>query len=97
MKIFTMPFILLLLIISLVPAFAQQDGAESVETISKNADAVQAIAVANQLKWSKKEIVSYVTSREVVFKFPDGKVNTVPLPHDKFFVAVAPYINRTHK
>ena len=97
MKFYIPPFILLLWISSLLPAYAQQGGGQSVETILKNADAIQAVAIANQWKWSNKEIKSYVTSREVVFKFSDGKVKKVPLPNDKFLVAVAPYIKRTHK
>ena len=97
MKFYIPPFILLLWISSLLPAYAQQGGGKSVETIFKNADAIQAVAIANQWKWSNKEIKSYVTLREVVFKFSDGNVKKVPLPNDKFLVAVAPYIKRTHK
>jgi len=96
MKFSITPFILLLWVSSLIPAYAQQGDEKSVDTILKNADAIQAMAIANQWKWSKKEIKSYVTSREVVFKFPEGKVRKVPLPNDKFLVAVAPYIKRTH-
>lgn len=64
----------------------------------KNVDAVQAIAIANDWNYSKKEITSYVTPREVVFKSSDDKViKKIPLPEDKMIVAVAPYINRTHR
>ena len=63
----------------------------------KNADAVQAVAIANEWNWSNKEITSYVTPREVVFKFSQDKVKKIPLPEDKMLVAVAPYINRTHR
>jgi len=63
----------------------------------KNIDAVQAIAIANEWNYSNKEITSYVTPREVVFKSSDDKViKKIPLPKDKMLVAVAPYINRTH-
>ena len=81
----------------LIPAYAQQSGGESFETILKNVDAIQAMEIANQWKWSQKRIKSYVTTRDVVFKLPDGKVKKVPLPDDQFLVAVAPYIKRTHK
>ena len=91
------PYILILMLIWMIPAYAQQDGEKSVENILKKADAAQAMAIANEWKWSKKGIQSYVTSREVVFKFPDGKVEKVPLPAEKFLVAVAPYIKRTHQ
>jgi hypothetical protein len=64
----------------------------------KNVDAVQAIAIANDWNYSKKEITSYVTPREVVFKSADDKIiKKIPLPEDKMMVAVAPYINRTHR
>lgn len=62
----------------------------------KNADAVQAVALANQWKWTNKDITSYVDAQEIVFKFPDGQVKKIPLPVDKMFVAVAPFITRTH-
>ncbi len=97
MKFYIPSFILLLWISSLLPAYAQQGGGKSVETILETADTIQAIAIANQWNWSNKEIKSYVTSREVVFKFSDGKVKKVPLPNDKFLVSLAPYIKRTHK
>ena len=87
MKIFIIPLLLILLVISIVLICVQKN----------KTDPLQAIAVANEWKWSKKEVKSYVTPREVVFKFPDGKVDTIQLPDDKFFVAVAPYINRTHQ
>jgi hypothetical protein len=63
----------------------------------KNVDAVQAVAIANEWNYSKKEITSYITPREVVFKSSDDKViKKIPLPEDKMMVAVAPYINTTH-
>jgi len=63
----------------------------------KNVDAVQAVAIANDWNYSKKEITSYVTPREVVFKSSNDKViKKIPLPEDKMLVAVAPYINQTH-
>ena len=69
----------------------------SPEYILKNADATQAMEIANEWKWSKKAIKSYVTAREVVFELPEKKVKKVPLPEDKMLVAIAPYINRTHR
>ena len=62
-----------------------------------NIDAVQAVAIANEWNYSRKDITSYVTPSEVVFKSSDDKViKKIPLPEDKMLVAVAPYINRTH-
>jgi len=79
------------------PALALNENQAVDEAVLEKADAVQAVAIANQWKWVKKEIKSYVDSREVVFKFPDGRVKKFPLPEDKMLVAVAPYIRRTHK
>ena len=62
-----------------------------------NIDAVQAVAIANEWNYSRKDITSYVTPREVVFKSSNDKViKKIPLPEDKMMVAVAPYINTTH-
>ena len=69
----------------------------SPEAILKNVDATQAMAIANEWNWSKKEIKSYVTTREVVFELSEKKVKKIPLIEEKMLVAVAPYINRTHR
>ena len=74
-----------------------QPDKNSPEAILKNVDAIQAIAIANEWNWTKKEIKSYVTTREVVFELSESKVIKIPLPEEKMLVAVAPYINRTHK
>ena len=59
--------------------------------------AVEAMAIANEWKWSRKDVKSAVTAREVVFKFSDGTVTKIPLPEEKMLVAVAPYVTRTHQ
>jgi len=87
-------FVLILGISVLFIACANEN---SDEARLKNADAVQAMAIANEWNWSKREITSFVTPREVVFKFSQDKVKKIPLPEDKMLVAVAPYINRTHR
>jgi hypothetical protein len=62
-----------------------------------NIDAVQAVAIANEWNYSRKDITSYVTPREVVFKSSNDKIiKKISLPKDKMMVAVAPYINTTH-
>jgi len=94
MKSITLSFILFLAISWLFPSCSNEnpDAARL-----NNIDAVQAMAIANEWNYSKKEITSYVTPREVVFKSSDDKViKKIPLPEDKMLVAVAPYINRTH-
>ena len=88
--------LLLGLCLLLAPSGCQADK-NSPEAILKNVDAVQAMAIANEWNWSKKEIKSYVTNREVVFELSESKVIKIPLPEEKMLVAVAPYINRTHK
>ena len=96
MKYSVLSLILFFGIIWLFPACSRQSDEKSAEARLDNVDAVQAIAIANEWNWSKKEITSYVTPREVVFKFSDNKVKKIPLPEDKMLVAVAPYINLTH-
>jgi hypothetical protein len=90
-------FFILLVISSQVTACAFQDEKKSAEAKLKNIDAIEAMAIANQWKWSQKEIKSFVTPREVTFKFSSGKVKKIPLPAEKMVVAVAPFINRTHE
>ena len=92
MKSIVLSFILLLGISLLFSAC----GSQGDEKLLNNVDAVQAMAIANEWKWSKKETKSFVTSREVVFKFSKDKVKKIPLPEDKMLVAVAPYVKRTH-
>lgn len=88
--------IILGVIISALPGYAIQGEGKSDEALLERVEAIQALAIANQWKWSKKEIKSYVNSREVVFQFPGGKVKNIPLPKEKMVVALAPYIKGTH-
>lgn len=60
-------------------------------------DAREAMAVANDWRWSRSDVKSYVDSREVVFEFADGTVKRIPLPEDEMLVAIAPYVQRTHQ
>ena len=93
MKAIVLSFILLLGISPLFSSCGSQDD----EKLFNNVNAVQAMAIANDWNWSKKEIKSFVTPREVVFKFSKEKEKRIPLPNDKMLVAVAPYINQTHR
>lgn len=98
MKSHTLSTIILFIAISLLsPANAFQDHGKSAEAALNNIDAIQALAIANQWKWSHMGVKSYVTPWDVVFKFANGNIKKVPLPADKMVVAVAPYIKRTHK
>ena len=83
-------------ILGLCPSYAFAGSEMPNEYSLKNLGALEAIKIANQWKWTHKEIKSYVTSREVVFKFPNGKVNKIPLPEQKMIVAIAPFIKKTH-
>ncbi|MFH2121604.1 MAG: hypothetical protein ABIJ25_14590 [Pseudomonadota bacterium] len=89
-------FIVLVGIISQFPVSALQGDRKSDEAVLEGVNAIEALAIANQWKWSKKDIKSYVNSREVVFQFPGGKVKKIPLPEEKMVVALAPYIMGTH-
>lgn len=60
-------------------------------------NAHQALALANQWHWEKQPVRTHVTSKEVVFQFESGKVINIALPKDEMMVAVAPFINTTHK
>jgi hypothetical protein len=71
--------------------------AQENEAVLEDMDALQAMEIANEWKWTQRKIKSYVTTREVVFEFSDGRSKKIPLPEEKMLVAVAPYISRTHK
>ena len=60
-------------------------------------NAYQALALANQWHWEKQPVRTHITSKEIVFQFESGWVKKIPLPHNEMMVAVAPFINRTHK
>ena len=90
----------LMMTFAMFPAFeahAFQGGIKPADIDWETIDAVEAMAIANDWKWSQKDVKSSVTAREVIFKFSDGKVKKIPLPEEKMLVAVAPYIRRTHK
>jgi len=95
MKYIFVSFILLLGLGSLFTACGLL--ADENEAALENVDAVKAMEIANQWKWTKKEIKSHVTTREVVFEFSNGRKRKIPLPEEKMLVAVAPYVNRTHR
>ena len=63
----------------------------------QNVSAMEAVAIANELKWESGSVKSYVTANEVVFKFSNGKLTKIRLPKDRMLVAVAPYMNQTHQ
>ena len=80
----------------LCSAGVAQPAAKSNEAVLENIDAIKAVQIANEWKWTKKNVTTSVDSREVIFEFPDGKVKRIALPEDKMYIAIAPYIKRTH-
>ena len=95
MKYLSVPFVFLLGLGSLFTACGLL-GDEN-EAKLKNVDAFQAMEIANEWKWTEEKIKSHVTTREVVFEYPNGRVKKIPLPEEKMLVAVAPYVNHTHR
>lgn len=91
----TIPAVLALLL--LLPLAARADDLKSSIQIIEKANAEQAMALANQWKWTRNGVKTYVTSQEVVFDFPNNIVKTVALPEDKMVVAIAPYLTYTHQ
>jgi hypothetical protein len=89
--------VFLVMVSSLFQVSNPKADVSSDEARLNDGDAFQAMAIANQWKWSRNEIKSHVTPREVVFEFPGGKAKRVALPENSMVVAVAPYITRTHK
>lgn len=87
----------LIAVLSMVLGAGCGPAPDAPESILKNADARQAMALANQWKWSQKEIKSHVDSREVVFERSGDIIKRISLPADRMIVAVAPYINTTHQ
>ena len=96
MKYIKPTVIITLLIFSLFLPNTVQADYKSFMAELKNVDAIQAVALANQWRWTNKNIAIYVNAQEIVFKFPDGQVKKIPMPENKMLVAVAPYITKTH-
>ncbi|MBS4012416.1 MAG: CueP family metal-binding protein [Bacteroidetes bacterium] len=61
-----------------------------------NLSTKESIDKANKWKFTAPKIITYVTTSEAIFEFPDGKVLKKALPADSFYVAIAPYKNGTH-
>ena len=69
----------------------------SPEGMLEHADAKKALALANEWRWTRKDIRSFVDTQNVTFELPGDKTVKIPLPDDAMMVAVAPYINQTHQ
>lgn len=88
---------LTLALLALAPLAVHAVDMQAYKQMVESADAKQAMALANQWKWTNNTIKTYVTPMEVVFEFPDNTSKTVALPEDKMVVAIAPYLNYTHQ
>ena len=77
------------------PAFSMSESALIDQLDGLNAH--QALALANQWYWEKQPVRTHITSKEVVFQFESGTVKKIPLPANEMMVAVAPFIDKTHK
>ncbi len=80
----------------LCPMGVAQAAGKSDEAVLENIDAMRAVEIANEWKWTKNDVKTSIDSREVIFEFPDGKVKRIALPEDKMYIAIAPYIKNTH-
>ena len=97
MRYYVIGLILILVTCLSFQADAIQDGKKPADIDWKNIDAIEAMAIANEWKWSLKDVKSFVNANEVVFEFADGTTKEIPLPEEKMLVAVAPYIQNTHQ
>jgi hypothetical protein len=97
MKLLRITWGMLVIGILLMPSFIFADDEILLLQKLENVNAMDAVAIANDWKWSHKDVKTSVTAREVVFEFPDKTVKRIPLPQEKMLVAVAPYIRQTHK
>jgi hypothetical protein len=76
-------------------AFAMSESALIDQLDGLNAH--QALALANQWYWEKQPVRTHITSKEAVFQFESGMVRKIALPENEMMVAVAPFIDKTHK
>jgi hypothetical protein len=84
----------LAILFSVVAASAH---AATENTLPQNMNAMDAMALANEMYGRDKDVTTFVTPREVVFRFDEGAERKIPLPADRMLVAVAPYLTKTHK
>jgi len=97
MKLFRITLGILVVGILLMSSFTLAEDEILLRHKLENVNAMEAVAIANEWKWSHKDVATSVTAREVIFEFPDKTVKRIPLPQEKMLVAVAPYIRQTHK
>lgn len=72
-----------------------RDSSDDYAAISK-LDSKDAIARANEWRVTKPDVMTFVTPQELDVKFPDGREVKLPLPASEMFIAIAPYVDKTH-
>ena len=60
-------------------------------------DAREALDLANKWKTSNPQITSFITPDNLIFEFPDKKKVEISLPEDSMMIAIAPYVDKTHR
>jgi hypothetical protein len=65
-------------------------------SLLQNSDIKESISLLNSWRNDNNKITSYVTPKILVAEFPDGRTITKNLPDDEMYVAIAPYLTRTH-
>ncbi len=76
MRSILLSFILLLGISALNPADANASDERATEAALNNAGAVQAVAIANQLKWTNRKVKTYVKGE--IVKSPRNLIKSFP-------------------
>ncbi len=66
-------------------------------TMLNGLNAEEALILANKWKISNPEVSSFITPDNLVFEFPDKKKVEIPLPADSMMIAIAPYVDKTHR
>lgn len=59
-------------------------------------DARAAVELANQWAAQGEKVQSFITTQALHFQWPDGREVTVNLGPEEVYVAIAPYVRRTH-
>jgi hypothetical protein len=83
MKLFRITWGILVVGILLMSSFTLADDEILLRQRLENVNAMEAAAIANEWKWSHKDVTTYVTAREIIFEFPDKTVKRIPLPQEK--------------
>ncbi len=56
----------------------------------------QAIEKAKEWYKNKEGVMVKVTPNNIIASFPDGTRSSIPIPANKFFISIAPWVNFSH-